>query len=83
MLLKNLLKENNMAEKIKVITKDTLLPISMFVAIGGIIWSMAIQFNKIQTLEERNSPTRDEFTTLQSDIKEIKTDVKTILISNK
>jgi len=68
-----------MAEKIKAITKDTLLPISMFVAIGGIIWSMAIQFNKIQTLEERNSPTRDEFTTLQSDIKEIKADVKIII----
>lgn len=72
-----------MAEKIKAITKETLLPISMFIFIGGIIWSMAIQFNKIQTLEEKNSPTRDEFTLLQSDIKEIKGDVKTILINYK
>jgi hypothetical protein len=70
-------------QKNTIISKETLIPISLIVVVVGIVWSMAISFSKIEMLEQRNSPTRDEFTTLQSDIKEIKGDIKTLLISNK
>ncbi|HNV62871.1 MAG TPA: hypothetical protein PKN54_07965 [Candidatus Cloacimonas acidaminovorans] len=70
-------------EQVKALTKNTLIPLGLAVSLAGIVFAFGVTYQRIQALEERNSPTRDEFTTLQSDIKEIKTDVKSLIISSK
>lgn len=70
-----------MAEKIKQITKETLLPISLVLSIVTFAFMLGSQFQRISSLEEKNSPTRDEYTTMQADITVIKSDVKAILQS--
>lgn len=70
-----------MAEKIKQITKETLLPISLVLSIVTFAFMLGSQFERIKSLEDKNSPTRNEYITMQDDISTIKADVKMILKS--
>lgn len=65
------------------ITKETLIPIGAFFAILGIlisaIWFLSGMATKVDAQEKKDSPSRVEFNTLGSDVKEIKVDVKELL----
>lgn len=72
-----------MAQEQTKITSQTLVPISLIVSICVVVWTFWVTYQRIQALEERNSPTRNEFTTLQNDISEIKQDVKLLIKASK
>ena len=79
-------------EHLKIITQNTLIPIGLVaLLVGGIFYLgrtiQRVDFNetalgKVQE-QIKDVPNRNEFQTLQEDVKEIKTDIKTILKNNK
>ena len=57
--------------KLGAITEKTLIPISLVIVIGGIIFWAGMLTTKINYVEAKNSPTRAEFDNLSGQLGEI------------
>ena len=73
----------NMGEKLNKLSSNTWVPLGavflFIVSIASVIWMAAAVSTRVEAMEEKESPTRYEFESMQSDISEIKTDVKTLI----
>lgn len=72
-------------EKRTIISKDTLIPIGFVISLMTASWFISDLNARVNQVEDRtyNVPTRAEFQTLQTDVSEIKIDVKTLIKESK
>jgi hypothetical protein len=61
--------------------KDVAIIIGLIGSVATFAVGWGVLTNKVEAMELKESPSRTEFNTLCGDVKEIKTDVKTILIN--
>lgn len=68
-------------EKRTIISKDTLMPITMVISLMSAAWFISDLNARLNQVETRtyDVPSRVEFQTLQQDVSEIKIDVKTLI----
>lgn len=68
-------------EKRTIISKDTLMPITMVISLMSAAWFISDLNARVNQVENRtlDVPSRTEFQTLQQDVSEIKVDVKTLI----
>lgn len=73
-------------KKIGAITQNTLIPISMVMVIGGIIFFVGTLATKVDAMSDKDSPSRTEFNSMcqqLSDIKKGVDGINTYLRDNK
>lgn len=61
--------------------KDVAIIIGLIGSVATFAVGWGVLTNKVEAMELKESPSRTEFNTLCGDVKEIKTDVKTLLIN--
>lgn len=73
-------------EKASKFTKDTLIPVGVFFAlvscVVSIVWIFSSIATKVEAMEEKDCPTRNEFNKMNDSITEIRSDVKLLLKQN-
>ena len=83
--------QNDTRTPLSVLTKETLIPVSLAISLGVGVWSLAtmnakISNNEVSIAELKvvclNNPNRAEFDNMKDDIKEIKSDVKKLITNN-
>lgn len=67
-----------MGERTTKITQNTVIPIGLVILIMGGIFFLGSSMNKVEAMEKKDSPSRNEFKTLCDDVKDTKAGVQSI-----
>lgn len=67
-------------EKAGYIKREILIPISLFAAISSTIFFAGVIYNKVESMEKKDSPSRAEYKQLSEDVIYIRTKIDTVIL---
>lgn len=78
------MEEEKKAEKKVILTpQNTFVPIGIMVLVATAVFFFTTIVNKVEAQERKDSPSREEFNRICTDITEIKGDIKTLIKQGK